>query len=461
MLLQKQTKQENLTSRLGFILLSVGCAVGLGNVWRFPYIAGKNGGAIFVLFYLLFIIMIGVPIMIMEFSVGRSSRKSVASAFNVLEPAGTKWHNFKYFAMFGNYLLMMFYTVVTGWILKYLILMASGKLNNLHNDQISNVFYSVQSNVVGSVFWTILVIIIGFSICFLGLQKGSEKITKYMMSFLFLIILILIIKSISLPNADKGVAFFLMPNLESIKEIGLINIISSALSQAFFTLSVGIGSMEIFGSFINKDRKLLGESISIAVLDTIVAVGAGLVIFPACAAFGVDVNSGPGLIFITLPHVFNFMAGGQLWGTLFFLFMFFAALSTVIGVFENIIAFGMDLFNWSRKKSILINIISLSVLCLPCALGFNVLSFIHPLGSNSNIMDLEDFILSANLMPIGSIFFILFCTSRKGWGFDNFIEEANCGKGLSLPKNIKSYLTFTLPILILLLFIQGYAQMFF
>lgn len=461
MLLQKQAKQENLSSRLGFILLSVGCAVGLGNVWRFPYVAGKNGGAIFVLFYLVFLVIIGIPIMIMEFSVGRSSRKSVAKAFNVLEPDGTKWHNFKYFAMFGNYLLMMFYTVVTGWILKYLILMASGKFNNLDNEQISNVFSSVQANVGGSIFWTILVIVIGFAVCFLGLQKGSEKITKYMMSLLFLIIFILVIKAIALPNASEGVAFFLMPDLESVKEIGLINVISSALSQAFFTLSVGVGSMEIFGSFINKDRKLLGESISITVLDTVVAIGAGLVIFPACAAFGVDVNSGPSLIFITLPHVFNYMAGGQLWGSLFFLFMFFAALSTVIGVFENIIAFGVDLFNWSRKKSILINILLLSVLSLPCALGFNVLSFIQPLGNNSTILDLEDFILSANLMPIGSIFFILFCTSRKGWGFDNFIEEANCGKGLAIPKNTRAYLTFVLPILILFLFIQGYVQMFF
>lgn len=455
-----KNKKNGLSSRIGFIFLAVGCAVGLGNVWRFPYVVGANGGAIFVFFYLLFLTIIAMPVMIAEFSVGRASRKSVATAFDVLEPKGTKWHIFKYFSMSGNYLLMMFYTTVTGWILKYLILMLTGKLENLDSNAISNVFTSVQSNVFGSVFWTVLVIVIGFLICALGLQKGSESITKYMMSLLYVLIIVLIVKSLALPNAKQGIAFFLSPNFETVKEIGILNVISSAMSQAFFTLSVGVGSMEIFGSFIDKEKKLLGEAINITILDTVVAIGAGLIIFPACASFNVDVNSGPGLIFITLPHVFNFMSGGRIWGSLFFLFMFFAALSTVIGVFENIIAFGMDLFNWSRKKSILINTFLVSVLAMPCALGFNVLSFIQPLGNGSSILDLEDFILSANLMPLGALVFTLFCTSKIGWGFENFIEEANCGKGLTLSRKTKSYLMWVLPILILYLFFQGYIQLF-
>lgn len=456
--MKEVVKRERLSSRLGFILLSVGCAVGLGNVWRFPYVVGQNGGAIFVIFYIFFLAITGLPIMVMEFAIGRSSQKSIAEAFNILEPKNSHWHKFKYIAMTCNYVLMFFYTVIAGWILNYFFATACGRLSGVSSEQIVSFFDTVQSNAWSSVFWTLLVIILGFLVCVLGLQAGVEKITKFMMLGLFFIILALVIKTLGLSDAIKGVEFYLKPDLEKVKETGLLNVANAAMGQAFFTLSVGCGSMAIFGSYLNKERRLFGEAIHVTVIDTLVAILAGLIIFPACASFNVAPDSGPSLVFITLPNIFNVMSGGRIWGALFFLFMCFAAFSTVIAVFENIVSFAVDMFSWSRKRSVLINILIVSLGALPCALGYNALSFIKPLGKDSHILDLGDFIVSQNLLPIGALIFVLFCTSKYGWSFDNFLEEANCGKGFRFPKQLRFYLTFILPVLVLIVFIQGYLQ---
>ncbi len=456
----KNESRETLSSRLGFILISAGCAIGLGNVWRFPYVTGQNGGAIFVLFYLLFILILGIPIMVSEFSVGRASQKSVARAFHELEPKGTKWHLFSYFAVAANYILMMFYTVIAGWILYYLFSICKGDLSGLNPSEITQFFENTQTNPVTSLTWMFITIILGFGICLLGLQNGVEKITKVMMSFLFLILIALVIRTANLPNAIEGIKFFIKPNVQTVKEVGLLNVISAAMGQAFFSLSIGIGSMELFGSYLKKDMKLTGEAINITILDTFVAIMSGLIIFPACTSFGIDAGAGPGLIFVTLPNIFNSMAGGRIWGTLFFLFMCFAALSTIIAIFENIVSFGFDLFGWSRRKSVIINIILLTILSVPCALGSNLLSFIQPLGHGSTILDFEDFLVSQNFLPLGAIVFLFFCTTKYGWGFENFIKEANTGKGLSFPKKTKTYLKIILPILILFIFIQGYLSIF-
>jgi len=453
-------KRERFASRLGFILISAGCSIGLGDVWRFPYITGQYGGGLFVLIYLIFIVLLGLPIMSMELAVGRASQKSIATSFNVLEKKGTKWHWMGYAGILGNYILMMFYTTVAGWMLGYFFKFATGRFVGAGNEQVAAVFEELISNPWEMTLWMVLTTVICFGICSFGLQEGVEKITKIMMSMLFILILVLAVKSMTLPNAGSGLKFYLLPDFASIKKHGLWEIIYAAMSQAFFSLSLGIGSLAIFGSYIGKDRSLLGESVNIAVLDTSISIIAGLIIFPACFAFSVDPGEGPGLVFVTLPHIFNSMSGGRIWGALFFIFMSFAAFSTVIAVFENIMSFAMDLWGWSRKKAAFINTILLIVLSLPCVLGFNVLSGFQPLGEGTGILDLEDFILSYNLLPIGSLIYLLFCVSRYGWGFDNYLEEVNSGKGLIMPRWLRGYLTWILPLIILLVLVQGYINFF-
>ncbi len=454
-------EREKFSSRLGFILISAGCAIGLGNVWRFPYITGLYGGAAFVLIYLFFLIIFGLPIMAMEFSVGRASRKSVATSFKELEPKGTKWHIFSYFAMAGNYLLMMFYTTVAGWMLAYFVKTVKGDFSGATPQQVEATFGAIVSQPIEMMFWMFIAVVIGFGICSLGLQKGVEKITKIMMSSLFVVMLILVIRSVTLPGASEGLKFYLMPDFGKMVESGVFEVIFAAMGQAFFTLSIGIGSMAIFGSYIDKERSLMGESISILCLDTTVAILAGLIIFPACFSFGVNPDSGPNLVFVTLPNIFNAMAGGRIWGSLFFMFMSFAALSTVVAVFENILSFAMDLWGWSRKKAVWVNAVVIVILSIPCVLGFNLWSGWQPLGAGSNIMDLEDFVVSNNLLPIGSLVYLFFCVSRYGWGWDNFMDEVNAGKGMRFPKWIRVYVTYILPILIIFMFVQGYISKFF
>lgn len=452
--------RERFSSRLGFILISAGCAVGLGNVWRFPYITGQYGGAAFVLVYLIFLVLLGLPIMVMEFAVGRASQKSAARSFHVLEPAGTKWHLQGYACMAGNYLLMMFYTTVGGWMAAYIFKTLTGEFKGLDSDGVAAVFNDMLARPGYMTFWMVLVVLLSFFICSLGLQKGVERITKAMMSCLFLILLILCIRSVTLPGASEGLRFYLIPDFTRFTENGVGNTIFAAMGQAFFTLSLGIGAMAIFGSYIGKDHTLTGETINICLLDTLVAFLAGLIIFPSCFAFGVDPGQGPGLVFITLPNIFNQMVGGWIFGVLFFVFMTFAAQSTIIAVFENIISFSMDLFGTSRKKTVLINGIAIILLSLPCVFGFNIWSGFQPMGAGSTIQDLEDFIVSNNLLPLGSMVYLLFCTSRYGWGWKNFLAEADTGKGVKFPAWARVYVSYILPLIVLFIFIMGYYQKF-
>lgn len=452
--------RERFSSRLGFILISAGCAVGLGNVWRFPYITGQYGGAAFVLVYLIFLVLLGLPIMVMEFAVGRASQKSAARSFHVLEPAGTKWHLQGYACMAGNYLLMMFYTTVGGWMAAYIFKTLTGEFKGLDSDGVAAVFNDMLARPGYMTFWMVLVVLLSFFICSLGLQKGVERITKAMMSCLFLILLILCIRSVTLPGASEGLRFYLIPDFTRFTENGVGNTIFAAMGQAFFTLSLGIGAMAIFGSYIGKDHTLTGETINICLLDTLVAFLAGLIIFPSCFAFGVDPGQGPGLVFITLPNIFNQMVGGRIFGVLFFVFMTFTAQSTIIAVFENIISFSMDLFGTSRKKTVLINGIAIILLSLPCVFGFNIWSGFQPMGAGSTIQDLEDFIVSNNLLPLGSMVYLLFCTSRYGWGWKNFLAEADTGKGVKFPAWARVYVSYILPLIVLFIFIMGYYQKF-
>ena len=461
-----EQKRENLGSRLGFLLLSAGCAIGLGNVWKFPYITGKYGGAAFVLIYLVFLVILGLPVMVCEFAVGRASRKGMGGAFQALEPAGTKWHIYGSLAIIGNYLLMMFYTVISGWFLKYFFQMIGGKFVGMTPAQVGDAFGATASTASSLIIWMVVVIILGFGTCILGLQKGVERITKIMMSALLVIMVCLAVYVAFLPGAGAGYAFYLKPDFKALVsgEHGLWDTIYAAMGQAFFTLSLGIGSMEIFGSYIDKDHSLTGESLRVIGLDTFVAICAGFIIFPACAAFGVDAGSGPGLAFVSLPNVFNMMGPvvGRIVGAFFFMFMSFAALSTVIAVFENIVAFPMDKFGWSRRKSVLINFVAMLILSTPAALGMSVWSGVHFGAHIGSIDALEDFIVSQNLLPIGSMLFILFCTIKKGWGWDGFIAEADEGKGIKFPKNMifKFYLRFIAPLIILVVFIAGYFDIF-
>lgn len=454
-------EREKFSSRLGFILISAGCAIGIGNVWRFPYITGQYGGAAFVLIYLVFLLILGLPIMVMEFSVGRASQRSAAKSFHILEPKGTKWHLYSYGAMLGNYLLMMFYTTVGGWMLAYFVKTAKGTFTGLTPSAIESVFSDMLANPVEMTIWMVITTVLGFGICSMGFQKGVERITKIMMVCLLGIMILLCIKSLTLPNASEGVKFYLLPDFERLKENGLAQGIYAAMGQAFFTLSLGIGALAIFGSYIGKDRSLTGEAIQIGILDTFVALTAGLIIFPACFSFGVDQTQGVGLVFVTLPNVFNQMAGGRFWGALFFIFMSFAALSTIIAVFENILNFSMELWSWSRKKAVLINGAAILILSMPCILGFNVWSGFQPFGPGSTIQDLEDFIISNNLLPLGSLVYLLFCVTRYGWGWKNFVAEADTGNGLKFPKWARPYLTFVLPLIVLIIFVMGYYDKFF
>ena len=454
-------KREHFSSRLGFILISAGCAIGLGNVWRFPYITGKYGGAAFVLIYLVFLVILGLPIMVMEFSVGRASQKSAARSFHILEPEGTKWHIAGYLAMAGNYLLMMFYTTVGGWMLFYVYKMLRGEFVGATPEAVGSIFNDMLGDPGAMTVWMLITVLLCFGICSLGLQNGVERITKVMMSFLLVILVILCIRSVTLVGAAEGIRFYLIPDFGKMAESGIGNVVFAAMGQAFFTLSLGIGAMAIFGSYISKERRLLGESMNICILDTLIALMAGLVIFPACFAFGVDPGEGPGLVFVTLPNIFNQMTGGRIFGTLFFIFMSFAAMSTIIAVFENILSFSMDLWGWERKKAVLVNGILIILLSMPCVLGFNVLGQITPLGAGSTIQDLEDFIVSNNLLPIGSLLYLLFCTSKKGWGWKNFIAEADAGKGLKFPQWSRFYVRYILPLIILFILVMGYWQKFF
>jgi NSS family neurotransmitter:Na+ symporter len=451
-------KRETFSSRLGFILVSAGCAIGLGNVWRFPYITGRYGGGAFVILYLFFLLILGIPIMTVEFAVGRASRRSTALSFEQLEPKGTKWHIYKYFAMFGNYLLMMYYTTISGWMILFFLKMLRGDFNGMNATQIAAAFAKITANPMLCVGFMILVVLIGFGICAGGLQGGVERIVKVMMTALILLMVVLAVNSARLPGAAKGISFYLKPNFHNMVKYGISKTIFAAMGQAFFTLSIGTGSMAIFGSYIDKDKRLFGESVTISALDTIVAILAGLIIFPACFAYGVTPTAGPSLIFITLPNVFNHMPHGQIWGALFFLFMTFAAMSTVIAVFQNIVAYMTDLKGVSVKTSCLINTIAMILLSLPCALGFSVLSGVHPMGVGTTILDFEDFILSNNLMPLGSLVYLLFCMTKKGWGYDGFIHEVNEGEGLRMPDTAmtRTYLTYILPLVVLCVFFGGY-----
>lgn len=452
--------REKFASRLGFILISAACSIGLGDVWRFPYITGQYGGGIFVLIYLICIFALGLPIMTMELAVGRASQKSIATSFNVMQRKGQKWHLMGYAGVVGNYLLMMFYTTIAGWMLAYFYKFMIGQFNGLNTQQVGQVFANLTANPVEMTVWMVITTVFCFGVCSLGLQEGVEKVTKVMMVLLLAIIVALSVKSLTLPNAGEGLSFYLLPDFHRMQENGIWETIFAAMSQAFFTLSLGVGSMAIFGSYIGKERTLFGESVHIAALDTAVSLVAGLIIFPACFAFGVDPGEGPGLVFVTLPNIFNSMGGGRVWGALFFIFMTFAAYSTVIAVFENIIAFGMDLWGWSRKKASVINMFLMIILSLPCILGFNVLSWLHPLREGTIILDLEDFILSYNLLPLGSLIYLLFCVTRYGWGFDNYLKEVNTGQGLKLPRAVKGYFQWVLPVIILIVLIQGYINFF-
>lgn len=451
-------EREKFGSRMGFILLSAGCAIGIGNVWRFPYVAGMYGGGMFVLFYLLFLIVMGVPVMTMEFAVGRASRKSVIRSFTELEKPGQKWHLHGYIGMAGNYLLMMFYTTVAGWMLYYFYQMLTGKFTGKDKEQVAGLFQEMLESPTVLTVVMVIIVAAGILICSLGLQKGVERITKVMMMLLLFIIVVLAVRSMTLEGGTEGLKFYLLPDVQRMRDVGILETITAAMNQAFFTLSLGIGSMAIFGSYIDKSRTLLGESVNIAMLDTFVALVSGLIIFPTCFAFDISPDMGPSLIFITLPNIFNHMVGGRVWGTLFFVFMTFAAFSTILAVFENIISCGMDLFHWSRKKSCLINLVALIVLSLPCVFGYNIWSAIQPLGEESTILDLEDFIVSNMMLPVGSLVYLLFCVTRYGWGFDHYLKEANTGEGVRMPGGVRFYVTFILPVLLFFLTVKGWIR---
>lgn len=453
-------EREKLKSRLGFILISAGCAIGIGNVWKFAYMAGQGGGGFFVLLYLLFLVMLGIPIMSMEFAVGRASQKSPAQAYKALEKAGQKWHIHGYIALIGNYLLMMFYTTVAGWMLYYFYLTSTGKFVGLNTDGVANVFSEMLQKPVTMTICMLIIVVVGFFICSIGLQNGLEKVTKVMMVALLAIMVILAINSFFMKGAKEGLSFYLIPSIERAKAAGIGNTAVGAMNQAFFTLSIGIGAMAIFGSYIGKDRSLLGESITIAALDTFVAITSGLIIFPACFTFGVDQTQGPSLVFITLPNIFNNIPFGRVWGSLFFVFMTFAAFSTVLAVFENIVSCGMELTGFNRKKSSIVNMILVALLSMPCVLGFNLWSFDWLVVFGGSFLDFEDFLVSNIWLPLGSLIYLLFCTSKFGWGWKNYKEEANTGKGIKIHNWMRVYLTYILPLIVLFIFAFGIYDKF-
>lgn len=448
-------KRESFKSRLGFLLVSAGCAIGIGNVWRFPYVTGQNGGGIFVLFYLIFLVIMGLPVLTMELAVGRASRKSAVLGYKALEKKGSKWHIHGWVAIFGCCMLMMYYTTVSGWMVTYFFKFLTGSFKSgMTTEDTAQAFSNLLGDPKQMAFWMILTVVVGFLVCSRGLQNGLEKISKFMMTALLLLIVILAVHSLTLSNAAEGVKFYLVPNTEVVAAVGLKNVITAAMNQSFFTLSLGVAAMEIFGSYMEKDHTLAGEGVRSCALDTFVAIMAGLIIFPACFSYNVEVNAGPSLIFITLPNVFINMSGGRIWGSLFFLFMTFASFSTVIAVFENIMSFCMDMFGWSRNKAALINCIVILIASLPCVLGYNVWSNLHLIGGR-DVLDSEDFIVSNLLLPIGSLIYLLFCVTKWGWGFEKYCEEANTGDGIKISKKLKPYFQFILPILIVFILIQG------
>lgn len=448
-------KRESFKSRLGFLLVSAGCAIGIGNVWRFPYVTGQNGGGIFVLFYLIFLVIMGLPVLTMELAVGRASRKSAVLGYKALEKKGSKWHIHGWVAIFGCCMLMMYYTTVSGWMVTYFFKFLTGSFKSgMTTEDTAQAFSNLLGDPKQMAFWMILTVVVGFLVCSRGLQNGLEKISKFMMTALLLLIVVLAVHSLTLSNAAEGVKFYLVPNTEAVAAVGLKNVITAAMNQAFFTLSLGVAAMEIFGSYMGKDHTLAGEGVRICALDTFVAIMAGLIIFPACFSYNVEVNAGPSLIFITLPNVFINMSGGRIWGSLFFLFMTFASFSTVIAVFENIMSFCIDMFGWSRNKAALINCIVILIASLPCVLGYNVWSNLHLIGGR-DVLDSEDFIVSNLLLPIGSLIYLLFCVTKWGWGFEKYCEEANTGDGIKISKKLKPYFQFILPILIVFILIQG------
>ena len=448
-------QREQLGSRLGFILLSAGCAIGIGNVWKFPYMVGQYGGGAFVLIYLFFLVILGIPVMTMEFAMGRAGQRSPARLYQQLEPKGSKWHLHGYVAMAGNYILMMFYTSVAGWMLDYFVRTAGGQFVGADTDGVAAQFSQMLGDPLRMTLFMGIIVVLGFLVCSFSLQKGLERITKWMMVALLVIMVVLAINSVCTAGGSQGLRFYLVPDLARMKKVGIGNVVAGAMNQAFFTLSLGIGAMSIFGSYIGKERALMGESARVAALDTLVALCSGLIIFPACFAYGVQPDSGPSLIFITLPNIFNHMPLGRVWGSLFFVFMSFAAFSTVLGVFENIVSCTMDLSGWSRKKACLFNGILMLLLSMPCVLGFNVLSKFQPLGPGTGVLDLEDFVVSNLLLPLGSLIFIFFCTSRYGWGWKDFTKEANTGKGLKVQRWMRGYMCYVLPVLVAVILVLG------
>lgn len=448
-------QREQLGSRLSFILLSAGCAIGIGNVWKFPYMVGQYGGGAFVLIYLFFLVILGIPVMTMEFAMGRAGQRSPARLYQQLEPKGSKWHLHGYVAMAGNYILMMFYTSVAGWMLDYFVRTAGGRFVGADTDGVAAQFSQMLGDPLRMTLFMGIIVVLGFLVCSFSLQKGLERITKWMMVALLVIMVVLAINSVCTAGGSQGLRFYLVPDLARMKKVGIGNVVAGAMNQAFFTLSLGIGAMAIFGSYIGKERALMGESARVAALDTLVALCSGLIIFPACFAYGVQPDSGPSLIFITLPNIFNHMPLGRVWGSLFFVFMSFAAFSTVLGVFENIVSCTMDLSGWSRKKACLFNGILMLLLSMPCVLGFNVLSKFQPLGPGTGVLDLEDFVVSNLLLPLGSLIFIFFCTSRYGWGWKNFTKEANAGKGLKVQRWMRGYMCYVLPVLVAVILVLG------
>lgn len=448
-------KRESFGSRLGFLLVSAGCAIGIGNVWRFPYVTGQDGGGFFVLFYLICLLIMGVPVLTMELAVGRASRRSAVLSYKTLESPGHKWHVHGWLCMLGCYLLMMYYTTVTGWMASYFGKFLTGVFTaGMDTDSVSGVFGSMLAAPGEMAVWTELVVLVGFLVCSFGLQKGLERISKIMMLALLALILVLAVHSLTLPGAAEGMKFYLLPSAESIRENGLGTIITDAMNQAFFTLSLGIAAMEIFGSYMSDEHTLTGEAVRICALDTFVALMAGTIIFPACFSFGVAPDQGPSLIFVTLPQVFVNMAGGRFWGTLFFLFMIFASFSTVLAVFENILAICMDTFGWSRKKAVLVNFFVLALASLPCVFGYNIWSDLHIIGTR-DVLDSEDFLVSNILLPGGSLVYLLFCVSKWGWGFDKYIAEVNKGTGIRMSPKLKPYFKYVLPVLILIILLNG------
>lgn len=448
-------ERESFKSRTGFLLVSAGCAIGIGNVWRFPYVVGQNGGGLFVLFYLIFLVLMGIPVLTMELAVGRASGKSAVLSYKTLEKPKSKWHIHGWFCMLGCYMLMMYYTTVSGWMTSYFYKFATGEFETgMDSKSVTNVFNNLTSSPIEMLIWIFIITALGFFVCSKGVQKGLEKVSKFMMVALLVLIAVLAIHSVTLSGAKEGLSFYLIPDFERVSKIGLGNVITSAMSQAFFTLSLGIAAMEIFGSYMKKDHTLTGEAVRICCLDTFVAIMAGLIIFPACFSYNVEAGQGPALIFDALPNVFVNMAGGRIWGTLFFLFMTFASFSTVIAVFENLVSFVSDTFKISRKKSSVINFAIVFITSLPCMFGFNLLSGVNVLGMG--ILDMEDFVVSNILLPLGSLVYLLFCVTKFGWGFDNYYNECNTGKGMKLPRIVKPYLQFVLPILILIVFAQKF-----